>query len=108
MTVTPLHADPTLFPANLNDYQRMRHIAHAPITVQCSTCEEGAGFDCRSRTRNRYTVTFHQPRIDAVAHLTDDEKIAAVVSLRVEQARSRRAVNAALAARRPSPNGGAA
>lgn len=82
-------------PADLTDYQRMMYIGQAPITEACKTCRKGRGLDCRSKSG--YVVPFHVPRIAAVEHLTDDEKIAAFAALQAERDRARRKTEQQLA-----------
>jgi hypothetical protein len=75
----------------MTDYQRMMAEALSPLTEKCATCGEpaGIGFNCRSKSG--YTVPFHAARKKAVAHLTEDERIAAFGALRAEQSRRRAA-----------------
>jgi hypothetical protein len=85
MTVVPLRNDPATVPETMTGYQRMMASALAPMTVQCPRCDEPRGMDCRST--GGYTVPFHAPRLAAVDHLTDDERVAAFAALRAEQKR---------------------
>lgn len=87
--VAQLHPDPSTVPATMTSYQRMMADALAPLIVKCETCGEpaGIGFDCRSKSG--YTTSFHAARKKAIAHLTEDERIAAFGALRAEQVRRR-------------------
>ncbi len=89
MTAVALRPDPATVPATMTSYQRMMSAALAPLSVKCETCGEpaGIGFDCRSKSG--YTVPFHTARKQAVAHLTEDERVAAFAALRAEQVRVR-------------------
>ncbi|WP_033338995.1 zinc finger domain-containing protein [Catenuloplanes japonicus] len=68
-------------------YRRVAAAALAPITETCKTCNARPGIHCRSRTG--YQVQFHKPRRDAVAHLNEDERAAAVETLQAGQAKRR-------------------
>lgn len=87
MTVVPLRPDPSTVPATMTDYQRMMASAMAPETVGCSFCDAARGFPCQSS--GGYTVPFHAARQKAVAHLTDDERVAAFAALQAERRRIR-------------------
>lgn len=95
MTTTPIRT------VELTGYERLMAVALAPITVSCSTCKVTRGHHCRSRTG--YTVGFHKPRREAVAGWSEDERIAAVVQLRDEEAEHRAATSRALGRLRADP-----
>jgi len=73
----------------------------APITVSCSSCDAAPGHHCRSRSG--YTVGFHKPRREAVAGWSEDERIAAVLKLRDEEAERRAAFEREVAALAADP-----
>lgn len=88
MTVVPLHPHQHTVPATLTDYQRRRYSASAADTVPCPYCKAMRGMQCVS-TVNGHTTWTHAKRKRAVAHLTEEERVAAYASLQAERQRSR-------------------
>lgn len=99
--VVSLRPDPSTVPATMTDYQRTMADALAPITVPCPRCKSGRGLDCRSS--GDYTVPFHAARKAAIAHLAEDERVAAFGALRAEQRRLRDELQALEAKRLADP-----
>lgn len=66
-------------------------VASAPMTVGCTRCLAPRGSYCRSTPRrggNGYqnsAVGFHKPRVDAVAHLSEQQRYDAYVEMRNEE-----------------------
>lgn len=88
MTATQLRPAHTT-PATLTDWQRRMYSASAPETVGCDFCNAASGFQCTSS--GGYTVAYHAARHKAVAHLTEDERVAAYAALQDQRRRSREA-----------------
>lgn len=88
MSISELRPDPSTVPAPLTDYQRSMYAARAPQTVSCPFCHAWAGMSCIS-TVNGHTTWTHAKRKAAVAHLSDEEKIAAYAGLLAERKRTR-------------------
>jgi hypothetical protein len=72
-------------------YSTMMAVAGAPIVVPCPHCRAIPGMACQTRNGYVYAGGHHALRQRAVAHLTDDEKIAAMAALTAgqEQAQAR-------------------
>jgi hypothetical protein len=78
--VVPLHPDPSTVPATMSSWQRMMALASAPKTVKCDFCDAPCGIDCTTPTG--WPAPFHAARKQAIAHLTDDEQVAAFAAMR--------------------------
>lgn len=85
-------------------YQQGTALAAAPLTVACPYCREQPGNPCRSRT-GAIDRGFHAAREQAVAHLTNAQKLEAVAAMRARQEQRRQEAIAALDMPRPAPVG---
>lgn len=61
--------------------------ALAPMTRNCPRCGALRGNYCTSRSG--HTTALHTARTDLVAHLSDEERVAAYLEMRDEQAAKR-------------------
>lgn len=81
----------------LTGYARNMALGSAPITADCPHCGETRGSRCRSKRDTSWIhVGFHKARMNAVAHLSDTEKLSAVAVLRAEVEKRRQAAIAQL------------
>ncbi len=78
-------------------YARLMWSALAPKTVQCPRCGAARGADCISSGGwQNSAVGLHAARKAAVAHLSDDERVAAYGALKAEEESRREATRARL------------
>ncbi len=88
------------------EYIRSTAVASAPMTVGCTRCLAPRGSYCRSTPRRggdgyqNSAVGFHKPRVEAVAHLTEQQRYDAYVQMRNEERALRSSVSRSL---QPSP-----
>lgn len=69
-----------------NAYARMMWAALAPKTVRCPRCKAGPGDDCvSSGGYQNSAVGLHAARKQAVAHLSEEERVAAFGRLKAEE-----------------------
>ncbi len=98
-----LRPDPSTVPASMTSYQLMMAAGLAPLTVKCDTCGEPAGSGYYCRSKSGYTTPIHAARKAAVAHLTEDEQVAAFAAMRAEEKRRRDESSARQAERNADP-----
>ncbi len=87
------------------EYVRSTAVASAPMTVGCTRCLAPRGSYCRSTPRRgdgyqNSAVGFHKPRVEAVAHLSEQQRYDAYVQMRREEQPLRESVSRSL---RPFP-----
>lgn len=76
---------------------------HAPVTVPCPTCKAQPGGRCESPNGWTPRNGFHVPRMQAVAHLTEQERVTAYVRMKAQQEQDRAEVEAEMARRETDP-----